>query len=192
MKNFVFFKGFGTLHDLFINFLNEEMRTNKGVKEQKEMLNKIEGLRDFSLLKEKDITNKNTQGIIKEIKTKTQRKNFFTEQKIVLRNALKLYDQRKEIINAFIKKDIYSGDVEKDVYYKSEESKPEFEEFVAEGTKIRRQKFDEKYQKGQGLKILTPNQMLSRLPVSLRQIKAGNNRSKKLSKTIYNNLINTI
>ena len=47
MKNFGFFKRFGTLHDLLINFLNEEMRTNKGIKEQKEMLNKIEELRDL-------------------------------------------------------------------------------------------------------------------------------------------------
>ena len=59
---------------------------------------------------------------------------------------------------------------------------------------------------GQGLKILTPNQMLIRLPITLAQLKAGNNsqklineirqllyslyRSKKLTKTIYNNLIN--
>ena len=28
---------------------------------------------------------------------------------------------------------------------------------------------------GQGLKILTPNQMLSRLPIFLAQLKAGNN-----------------
>ena len=50
--------------------------------------------------------------------------------------------------------------------------------------------------------------MLSRLPISLAQLKAGNNsekfkneikqllyslyRSKKLNKTVYNNLINTI
>ena len=62
--------------------------------------------------------------------------------------------------------------------------------------------------KGQGLKILTPNQMLSRIPITLAQSKAENNlgklkneirqllyllhRSKKLSKTIYNNLISTI
>ena len=55
-------------------------------------------------------------------------------------------------------------------------------------------------QQGQGLKILTPNQMLSRLPVTLAQLKAGNNseklkneirqllyslyRSKKLTKSI--------
>ena len=33
-------------------------------------------------------------------------------------------------------------------------------------------------QKGGGLKILTPNQMLSRLPISLAQLKAGNNSEK--------------
>ena len=32
--------------------------------------------------------------------------------------------------------------------------------------------------KGSGLKILTPNQMLSRLPISLAQLKAGNNSEK--------------
>ena len=58
-----------------------------------------------------------------------------------------------------------------------------------------------KNQKGEGLKILTPNQMLSRLPISLAQLKAGNYseklkneirrllyslyRSKKLKKEIY-------
>ena len=33
-------------------------------------------------------------------------------------------------------------------------------------------------QQGQGLKILTPNQMLSRLPITLAQLKAGNNSEK--------------
>ena len=33
-------------------------------------------------------------------------------------------------------------------------------------------------QQGSGLKILTPNQMLSRLPISLAQLKAGNNSEK--------------
>ena len=31
---------------------------------------------------------------------------------------------------------------------------------------------------GKGLKILTPNQMLSRLPITLAQLKAGNNSEK--------------
>ena len=69
-------------------------------------------------------------------------------------------------------------------------------------------KFKEKNQHGGGLKILTPNQMLSRLPISLAQLKAGNNseklkneirqllyslyRSKKLTKQIYKSLIDTI
>ena len=61
---------------------------------------------------------------------------------------------------------------------------------------------------GKGLKILTPNQLLSRLPISLAQSKAGNNseklknkirqmlyalyRSKRLTKQIYKSLIDVI
>ena len=63
-------------------------------------------------------------------------------------------------------------------------------------------------QLGKGLKILTPSQMLSRLPISLAQLKAGNNseklkneigqilyslyRSQKLTKEIYKSLIDII
>ena len=63
-------------------------------------------------------------------------------------------------------------------------------------------------QQGECLKILTPNQMLSRLPITLAQLKAGNNseklkneirqllyslyRSKKLTKQIYKSLIDII
>ena len=65
--------------------------------------------------------------------------------------------------------------------------------------------FNKQNQQGQGLKILTPNQMLSRLPITLAQLKAGNNseklkneirqmlyslyRSRKLTKQIYKSLI---
>ena len=65
-----------------------------------------------------------------------------------------------------------------------------------------------KKQQGSGLKIVTPNQMLSRLPISLAQLKAGNNseklkneirqllyslyRSKKLTKQLYKSLIDII
>ena len=68
--------------------------------------------------------------------------------------------------------------------------------------------FNRRNQKGQALKILIPKQMLSRLPISLTQLKAANNseklkneirqllyslcRSKKLSKKIYYHLINAI
>ena len=36
-------------------------------------------------------------------------------------------------------------------------------------------------QPGQGLKILTPDQMLSRLPITLAQLKAGNNSQKLIN-----------
>ena len=38
-----------------------------------------------------------------------------------------------------------------------------------------------KEQEGTGLKILTPNQMLKRLPIVLAQIKAGNNSESLLN-----------
>ena len=66
-----------------------------------------------------------------------------------------------------------------------------------------------KSQEGKGaneiLKILTPNQMLKRLPIALAQVKAGNNsesllneirqivyslyQSKEITKKVYNNII---
>ena len=65
-----------------------------------------------------------------------------------------------------------------------------------------------KEQEGTGLKILTPNQMLKRLPKALAQIKAGNNsesllneirqivyslyRSKEITKKVYSNIIKSI
>ena len=68
--------------------------------------------------------------------------------------------------------------------------------------------FNRQNQEGQGLKILTADQMISRSPISVAQLIVGNNseklkneirqllyclyRSKKLTKAIFNNLINTI
>ena len=65
-----------------------------------------------------------------------------------------------------------------------------------------------KEQEGTGLKILTPNQMLKRLPIALAQMKAGNYsesllneirqivyslyRSKEITKKVYNNIIKSI
>ena len=39
-------------------------------------------------------------------------------------------------------------------------------------------KFNEQQQSGQGLKILRPNQMLSKLPITLAHLKAGTNSEK--------------
>ena len=68
--------------------------------------------------------------------------------------------------------------------------------------------FNEKIQSGGGLKVLTPDQMLSRLPITLAHLKAGNNSeklkneirqllyslyiSKKLTKQLYKSLIDII
>ena len=62
--------------------------------------------------------------------------------------------------------------------------------------------------KGEGLKIMTTNQLLKRIPILLAQKKAGNNsqklnneirqiiyslyQSKNMSKTVYNHLMNSI
>ena len=68
--------------------------------------------------------------------------------------------------------------------------------------------FNQLEQQGSGLKVLTPNQMFSRLPITLAQLNAKNNseklkneirqllyslsRSKKLTKQLYKNLIDII
>ena len=62
--------------------------------------------------------------------------------------------------------------------------------------------------KGTGLKILTPKQILQRLPITLAQVKAGNNsesllneirqivyslhQSKEITKKVYNNIVKSI
>ena len=40
-------------------------------------------------------------------------------------------------------------------------------------------KFNEQNQQGEGIKIITPNQMLNRLPIALAQLKAGNDSNKR-------------
>ena len=76
------------------------------------------------------------------------------------------------------------------------------------GSMIFEAKKQAKEQEGTGLKILTSNQILTRLPIALVQVKAGNNsesllnevrqivyslyRSKEIAKKVYNNIINSI
>ena len=78
-----------------------------------------------------------------------------------------------------------------------------FDEYTSRASEARHQA-----KKGTGLKILTPNQMVKRLPIALAQIKAGNNsesllneirqivyslyRSKEITKKVYNNIIKSI
>ena len=94
----------------------------------------------------------------------------------------------KEIVDGFLYGESDTTDVPE---LKSEESASE------------RRKID-----GKGLKTLTPDQMLSRLPITLAQLKAGNNsqklkneirqllyslyRSKKLTKQLYKSLVDIV
>ena len=95
---------------------------------------------------------------------------------------------------------------------KSDREKQEFDE-QSNNTNIPELESEEsveqnKKQRGVGLKILTPDQMLSRLLITLAQLKAGNNseklkneirqllyslyRSKKLTKQLYKSLVDII
>ena len=103
-------------------------------------------------------------------------KNRSKEQQKIINNATNLYNTRQEVVKMF---NDYAKNMSRNIY----ESK----------------------QKGTGLKILTPNQMLKRLTIALAQIKAGNNsesllneirqvvyslyRSKEITKEVYNNII---
>ena len=106
--------------------------------------------------------------------------NKNAEQKKTLANINMLYNARNEAIK-FIE---------------------DYGPTILEAKKLARE------QEGTGLKILTPNQMLKRLPIALAQLKAGNNsesllneirqivyslyRSKEITKKVCNNIINSI
>ena len=105
-------------------------------------------------------------------------KNRSPEQEKTINNIENLYKSREEVVKMF---NDYAKNTSKNIY----ESK-----------------------QGKGLKILTPKQMLQRLPIALSQIKAGNNsesllneikqivhslyQSKEIIKKVYNNIIKSI
>ena len=104
------------------------------------------------------------------------------KQKKVINNLDKLYNSREEVINFF--RDYI--EILSDANYDAKQNETE----------------------GKGLKILTPKQMLQRLPIALAQVKAGNNsesllneirqivyslcQSKQITKKVYNNIIKSI
>ena len=120
-----------------------------------------------------------------------------------------MYTIKNEIINAF-KKGVFpyidGFHVEKDTDEDTDQVTDEeidttdMSELESEESAVKRRN-----QQGKEVKILTSNQMLSRLPISLAQLKAGNNseklkneirqllyslyRSKDMTKQVYNNLI---
>ena len=193
--------------------------------------------RNVFLIKTQKITldtKKNPNKGIKSFFPQNFKEFLPKNQQSVLLNKVRLYDYRNKIIKLFkyrnIKPSMRAPDAKSD---RVKESEQEFDESIGERVKLRRQKTDDKTgdderldttdmpeleseesaeqkrkTEGQGSKVLTPQQMLSRLPISLAQLKAGNNyeklkdeirnllyslyRSKKRSKTIYEHLINAI
>ena len=93
------------------------------------------------------------------------------------------------------------------VFYNARDNAIEFiRDYGGMILEARNQALEEQF--GKGLKILTPNQMLKRLPIALAQVKAGNNsesllneirqivyslyRSKEITKKVFNNIIKSI
>ena len=131
-------------------------------------------------IKFSEVKNKQNEFLNKLSNIKIGKKTI--EQKETINNLEKFYKSREEVIT-FFKEYI---EMLSDANYDSKNS----------GTK------------GKELKILTPKQMLQRLPIALAQVKAGNNsesllneirqivyslyQSKQITKKVYNNIIKSI
>ena len=114
-------------------------------------------------------------------------------------NAKNLYNIREDIMNEIFNKDDEKLDIA--TGGADDRRKSVIETISRFGDK-------EEPEIGKGLKIMTPKQVITRLPILLAQKQTGNNsqklnneirqiiyslyRSKNLSKTIYNHLINNI
>ena len=125
-----------------------------------------------------------------------------------LHSPKKLYSIKNEIINAF-RKDIFpyidGFQVKKDT---DEDTDEEIDTTIMPELESEESAAERENQQGEGVKILTPKQMLSRLSISLAQLEAGNNSeelkneirqllyslycSKNITKQVYNNLMNPI
>ena len=113
-------------------------------------------------------------------KTKPKDEEKKKKKKDVLTNLYKFFEGREKVLNAFDSK-IFPIKTKGTVYLESEPS---------------------------SFKKLTPNRMLKRLPITLAQVKSGNNsesllneirqivyslyRSKEITKKVYNSIINSI
>ena len=100
-----------------------------------------------------DARNKQNEFLNKLTNIKIGRKTL--KQEKTINNLERFYTSRAEVINFF--KD--STEMLSDARYKSKQNETE----------------------GKGLKILTPKQMLQRLPIAVAQVKAGNNSQNLLN-----------
>ena len=133
-----------------------------------------------SQIKFSEVKNKQNEFLNKLSNIKIGKKTI--EQKETINNLEKFYNSREEVINFF--RDYI--EMLSDANYDAKQNET----------------------KGKGLKILTPKQMLQRLPIALAQVKAGNNsesllneirqivyslyQSKQITKKLCNNIIKSI
>ena len=133
-----------------------------------------------SQIKFSEVKNKQNEFLNKLSNIKIGKKTI--EQKETINNLEKFYKSREEVINFF--RDYI--EMLSDANYNAKQNET----------------------KGKGLKILTPKQMLQRLPIALAQVKTGNNsesllneirrilyslhQSKKITKKVYNHIIKSI
>ena len=146
------------MYDLLFDLINRKISISEEKQEQEDMIIKIEELKNFIFLEEESITER-----------KTERKQILVIQKRVIKNAIKQYDKITYIINAFVNKIILFWNLEENIFDKSKYSEPKlsFEESMSGRTNMRRQKKSgEENQEGKGLKILAPDQSLSRLLIT--------------------------
>ena len=133
-----------------------------------------------SQIKFSDVINKQNKFLKKLNEVKMGKKTI--GQKEGINNLEKFYKSREEVIKFF--RDY--TEMLSDANYNARKNKTE----------------------GRGLKILTPEQMLQKLPIALAQVKAGNNsesflneirqivyslyQSKQITKKVYNSIIKSI
>ena len=134
------------------------------------------------------------------------------EKNDTLKTAKWLNAIKNEIINAFKKGifpyiDGFQVEKEKDEDT-DEDTDEEIDTIIMPELESEESAAERINQQGEGVKILTPNQMLSRFSISLAQLEAGNNseklknevrqllyslyRSKNMTKQVYNSLIKSI
>ena len=106
-----------------------------------------------SQIKFSEVKNKQKEFLNKLSNTRIGRKT--PEQYKTINNLEKFYNSRVEVINFF----------------------RDYTEMLSDASYNAKQNET----KGTGLKILTPKQMLQRLPIALAQVKAGNNSEKLLN-----------
>ena len=159
-------------------------------------------------IQEKTITDANAfnEWIIKKeapINSELFMKHFnFQNPSDMLKNLYQINNKVVNVINSGLK------DLKEKIKEMSEEERKveETDKIVKIVEDILR--FIKQKQEGEIIKILTPNQMLCRLPISLAQLKAGNSsekikneirqllysiyRSKNMTKQVYNNIIKPI